>query len=269
MNPWQVVKNLRYRIGARKWPDAGGGTVIPSVKIVPAAFDVLFQAAVRKPVLGIKPGPAVPDPETRGFMDQRIDLLLVVDVVGDDLGEPAMVGAGRPGGAIQSQARGILEVEEELKREIRSLVAEGFRLTVLDDGDSDALEDQNGHYLAYRTYTVLARCTEDRYYHPPRNLVATGGVGSVALTWVLPPDRYDRRSVVLRRAAGATPPASATAGVGVALVGFLPTSVVDAGLAPGTYSYAIFGGYDETGSATNQRFSAQETGTTRASVTVT
>lgn len=107
-----------------------------------------------------------------------------------------------------------------------------------------------------------------RFYHPPRLFKATGGGGQVSLTWALPPDRFDRLKVVLRRASGATAPTSATDGTGVTLSGDLATSVTDSGLSAGTYSYAIFGGYDETNSTptTVDNYSSAVTFT---SVTVT
>lgn len=110
--------------------------------------------------------------------------------------------------------------------------------------------------------------TAARFYHPPRNLVATGGVGQVALTWVLPPTRFDTITTpILRRASGATAPTSVTSGTGVTLSAGA-TSVTDSGLAAGTYSYSIFMPYDETSTSptTADRWSGA---TSVTSVTVT
>ena len=91
----------------------------------------------------------------------------------------------------------------------------------------------------------------------------------MSLTWANPPSRYDLRRVRLRRAAGSTPPASISAGSEVTLAADLSTSVVDA-VAAGTYSYTLFGCYDETNSppSADQRFSDVEVGAYRAGVIV-
>jgi Cutinase/Fibronectin type III domain len=75
---------------------------------------------------------------------------------------------------------------------------------------------------------------------PVTNLTATPTSSSVALSWSNPSDA-DFAGVVIRRAVGATPPASATAGTLVTDAAKPATSYTDIGLAPGTqYSYALF-----------------------------
>ena len=62
----------------------------------------------------------------------------------------------------------------------------------------------------------------------------------INLAWTDPADS-DFAGVMIRRAAGSTPPSSPTAGTLVADVGFGSTSFTDTGLTPGsTYSYALF-----------------------------
>lgn len=271
MNVWQVEKQLRYLLRARLWQEAGGVVVFGSVHIT----NTLTEKAVstlRTPFVLIQTGGSTADPERPGYVHQEIPLILCVGMFGDQFGESAMIGANRPttGVPTASQGRGLLEVEEELLGTVRQVQeTSGVKIVSRSKSSAEALIIANRHDVYARSYNLEADCTDQRYYHPPLRLAATGGVGSVSLTWSLPPDRYDRRQILLRRAVGATPPASSTAGTGVTLGGLLATSVSDGGLAPGTYSYAIFCGYDETASGGNQRFSEQENGTTRASVVVT
>lgn len=68
--------------------------------------------------------------------------------------------------------------------------------------------------------------------------------GDATLAWRVPPDRFDRFRVRLRRAAGATAPATSTDGTNVAIAD-LATGVTDSPGA-GEFSYALFGQYDET-----------------------
>jgi len=101
-----------------------------------------------------------------------------------------------------------------------------------------------------REIGLKAWTTSIRSYPAPTRLTgAVPGGGVVNLTWSLPATRYDTYALVLRRAAGSTAPTSATSGTGVT-VGALVTSVSDSPGA-GTFSYALFMGYDEINSPTS------------------
>ncbi len=91
----------------------------------------------------------------------------------------------------------------------------------------------------------VANGTTAARFHPCPRFKATGGVGSVALSWTLPPARFDRLKIVLVRKSGSSAPSSVTDGTVVTLSGDLATSKTDT-LAAGTYSYSIFAAYDET-----------------------
>ena len=114
--------------------------------------------------------------------------------------------------------------------------------------------------------------TDERFYPPPIRFTAVDATaGNATLAWVNPPDRYDfhssataRGGMILRRAAGSTPPTGPTDGTGITLSGdFAESKTDDPGA--GEFSYALFAGYDETLDASNDRFSAAAT----ATVTVT
>lgn len=72
--------------------------------------------------------------------------------------------------------------------------------------------------------------------------LATGAITttSIALSWTNPTDA-DLASVIVRRAVGATPPATAAAGTAVTLANPTATTVTDTGLTATTgYAYAVF-----------------------------
>ena len=70
--------------------------------------------------------------------------------------------------------------------------------------------------------------------------VGTRTASSIALAWTNPGDA-DLAEIVVRRAQGATAPATPTAGTAVPLATVKATSVTDSGLTAGTtYSYAVF-----------------------------
>jgi hypothetical protein len=171
-----------------------------------------------------------------------------------------------------------MEIEEEVEKAVGRLTgADGVRATVALVSAPSAQQAQ-GRIVVATEIQVRAGCTVRRHYDAPSFLVATGAAGSVSLSWVNPPLRWDqypgdahdgtRLAPILRYASGATPPSSATAGSdGGTLAASATTASVT--LAAGTYSFAIFQPYTETGGSAAERYSAQETGTTRASVVVT
>lgn len=264
MNAWQISKELKSRLESDTWP--GGVAVFGGVRVVGASFDDVFRN-FRTPAIAIKIGPSVADDNAQGFLEQRIDILLIVAVAGDEIGENAVTGGNRTSGQTASHGRGLLEVEEEIKSTVRAMISDGFRLSLVAETDSEGVVLEGVPFAIHRTYTVLCRCTADRFYHPPRNLVAPVAGPSVSLSWLLPPPRYDLREIVVRRAAGSVPPPGPTSGTGIVLAGLLDTAVVDAPGA-GMFSYSVFAGYDETGSGTNERFSDLVTGSFRAGVVV-
>ena len=256
MNPWQVARQMKFKLAAATWP-TGGSAVFSQVAVVSAAFDSLFE--YRTPWCAIKPSGSPVDAEEPDLVAEGFEVLIAVAIHGDAVGQNATIGANRTGGQSVSEGRGLLEVEEESKRVIRQMAdADGVHMVLSSSSDAGGdVNEQKEPMAVRRTYNVTAHCTTQRYYHPPRCLVIAGGV----LTWALPPTRFDTRRMVVRRASGATPPATATSGTDVP-VAALATTVTD-NPGAGTWSYAIFMAYDETGSGTDERFSEQEVGTTR------
>jgi hypothetical protein len=263
VNPWQIAKQLRFKLAARTWSDVGGLTVFGSVVVTTGDIPAVL-GNFRSPSCAIKIGSATADPEQQKLITQTFDVLIAVALHGDPVGQAALVGHGRTLGQTASQGRGILEVEKELKAVVFSMTdQDGVRMILSTTTDAGVVAaDADKPFAVGRIYSLEAKCCTDEYYHPPKRLVATGGAGSVTLSWALPPTRFDTLRVVLRRAAGATAPTSATAGTGVTLSGPLATTVVDT-VAAGAYSYAIFMAYDETGNGNAERYSEQEVGTTR------
>lgn len=220
-------------------------------------------AKLRAPFALIRVGGATADDDVPSLLTEELEVALVASSVGDEKGQSALLGAARSSGRTSSKGRGLLELEEELFRAAALLGgASGIRLNLSAKTGGQALLDGTT-LAASRGYTFRARTSVYRSYPAPSLLVATpAGSGSVSLTWSVPPARYDRLEVVLRRASGATAPTSATDGTGVTLSGALATSVTDSP-GVGTFSYAIFAGYDETSAtpATTDRWSSAVTRT--------
>lgn len=277
MNAFQYARQIQKVIADQTWVDSPSeyvfgrhvtGTGTGGSVIVTDGPEAKALVELRRPLCLVTVGNNVPDEEHPDLELQEFDLILVTEVMGDDLGERVLLGGPRPsaGGQGSSRGRGLLEVEERVKAACGRLSgADGCPAALACIGSPPSQKVDTGFMVSSRKYRLRAWCTRQATFDAPTSLLATGGVGSVTLSWALPPARWDRRQIVLRKASGATAPASATAGTGVTLSGDLATSVVDTVLA-GTWSYAVFCGYTETGAAANERFSAQSVGATRTVV---
>lgn len=277
VNAWQVARQLAYRLRSRTWPDGAAENIVRTAYVSAEGLEeVALELA--PPYALITIGSAQTDPEAADLIRQTFDVLLVASGEGDEIGQRAVAGGPRSAaGQGSSLGRGLLEIEEEMMRALgldpsgsagESL---GIGLRCTHRGAAAGAKTSGLGSLVARSYALEAVCTRRRTYHAPLRLTATGGVGQVTLAWALPPDRFDRRRMVVRRLAGAVAPALPTAGTDVP-VAALAVGVADAGLAPGDYSYGVWMAYNETwteqhdaatASASDERFSDQETGTTR------
>ena len=100
---------------------------------------------------------------------------------------------------------------------------------------------------AARKFEFEAIVTASPTYPPAAFFHGVAGSGSATLRWAEPPDRSDYTGLVLRRASGSTPPASATDGTGIAISPHVET--VNNSPGAGTWSYALFAEYGTTYSA--------------------
>lgn len=280
MNPWQVAQQIQFALRTRRWQGDGAAELVfhyASVRVTGGLTTEQF-ARMTPPTAYIVPGALRADTDLHGLSDGSFAVRVTAQNV-DPVGESVLIGGNRTGGQGSSGGRGLLEIEAEVLATIEHLNRViGFKMTGGFDGAPEVAYDGELAYIASRVGTFTTECTRAPYYHPPQRLVATaGGSGTVVLAWANPPERFDfhdtltpaweaaRGSLILRRASGSTPPASATAGDGVTLAGAFSTGVTDSPGA-GTWSYALFAAYDETGSGTAERYSDQETGTTRTVV---
>lgn len=262
MNMWQLLRQAQYVLRARAW--TGGATkVFASQSVLVSLARPQDLAGARLPAVILRPLSGSPDPRHRqqpGLLQRSFAATLVTGVMGDIFGEAPIVGSHRAA-LTQSEGRGHLEVEEELLQTLGDLgAAGGVTIRLMTSSVPEPQQVEGLGHVVSTAYAFEAFVLRDRYYPGATQFLATRAGGNVGLSWALPPDRFDRLSVILRRAAGATPPATATAGTGVTLSGDLATTVTDSPGA-GTFSYSLFAAYDETGSGTPERYSSAETHT--------
>ena len=243
------------------WPDSPGEVIFGDVKVSAG----VAQSGIGKlifPFASIVPREGTVDPDDPQLWNVVFEVVVIARVAGDSFGETVLIGGPRTSQG-SSGGRGLTEIEEEVKKTLRFLNAtSGVRIRLLGSGAVVAVENAELGYVASRAYQFAARTTDERSYAAATRFTAVDATGGdVDLAWTLPPDRFDRNALVLRRAAGATPPASVSAGTGIT-VGALVTSLTD-DPGVGEFSYSLFMGYDETNEtpATSDRFSAAATAT--------
>jgi len=260
VNAWQVMRQLRYLLREADWSDSPGSPVFGTSVYVTSGVDPSAAATrLRFPACLIAPGSTQVDEDQDDLDESTIVVTLCASVPGDWTGEAALLGAARAGGAGSSGGRGLLELEEVVRDAVGYLDGQdGIRLQIVGASEPEPTPLEGNTFAVARRIELSAWCRVDRSYPPARGLAATTAGATVALAWTTPPTRYDLLRMVLRRAAGSTAPTSPTAGTGVTLGSGLATSVNDTPGA-GTWSYALFAGYAETGGATPDRYSSAAT----------
>ncbi len=249
MNLWQVARQVRYQIKNRDW--TGTSTpIFPVGSVVVSNLPItrLISQGVRVPFSALRIMSGQVDPEygqSTDILRRDLAVTVAVGVHGDHKGEDPLIGAHRT--ADTSKGRGLLEVEEEVLDEIGLMNAlEGVSIQFLANTIPEPQVADNDPSIMFCDYVHQAWVTRQRAYHECSGFTATDDAvsGDVDLAWDVPPDRFDRLSVILRRASGSTPPATYDAGTGVTLSGLLAESVTDSP-GVGTFSYSLFAAYDE------------------------
>ena len=257
MNVWQVCKQIKYLLQQRKWENDASGSFVfnaNSVNVTVGPMEQAFSTMIT-PVALIRPGAATSDPthdEEPNLIMQSLGVMLSVVVPGDEIGENALLGAGRQS-QTSSKGRGLLD-----NRAKPDAVAE--------------LVDET-RYSAYREYTFEVLCTSERFYPSVTRMTAVdaAGAGDATLTYLHAPIRFDITEARILRVSGATPTTNPTdgsatvvaAGGGALTLGI--KTVTDSPTA-GQFSYSIWQAYDETGNGTVDRYSDNAA---TATVTVT
>jgi len=236
-----------YRLALATWP--GGDPLFAAVHVTrgsPQAVQELVER-LAVPFCLVRPDAAERyGDEHDDLLSLRLGILFAAAEAGDAgaLGERATAGGARVGGDASSSGRGVLELEERVRSELERVdEALGVFLHPT-GGELASVAVPGAPYVASQEIFVEVRCARDRYYHPARNLSASVVAGTVNLAWTLPPDRWDRLRVMLRRIAGSSPPTTTT-GTEVTLSSDLATSASDTP-GTGTWTYGVFAGYDES-----------------------
>lgn len=248
MNSWQDLRQLVYLARALTW-SGGGKLFAPQSVVVSKNLQEVLGARLSPPVCVFAPGDSQTDPEhgqEPGLEVRTFQMIVIGLVPADVVGSAVLMGANRA--AATAGGKGVLEIDAPLLAGLRQVSdAGGIRLQSVRKGDSGTATADGSSY-GWQEHRLELVGGDQKFFHAPTRFVATGGVGQVVMTWKLPADRFDFRRLILRRASGSTPPASATDGTGIPLGGTPDgrsalgvTNTVGAG----TYSYSLFAAYDD------------------------
>lgn len=270
MNAHQAIQLLRARLREVAWADGAQDLVFGErgVRITAGSPELgVLLDELPLPFALVQLGASDPDEFDSRLNRQEFAIFYACSVEQDPVGEGAIIGGARPDGLGGSRGAGLLEVEQRVLEQVRrikqsdGLTLRATRRTATGGVGIDAIG-----YLAYRSIVVEALLTDAASYPAPSEAAAADQTGGVArLTWTDPPSRFDLVHVRIRRAAGATPPATVSAGDAVADVA-IGAETYDDDPGAGEFSYSLFAGYDDDGDGAVDSYSAAEA---RAQATVT
>ncbi|ANS05703.1 hypothetical protein [uncultured Mediterranean phage] len=243
-----MARQIEHLLAADTWP-GGSELVFGTVKVSNYVTEDFYRQLVNGPFAIVSVGSDTPDDEKPNWIRQIFRVTYGTSNAGDRYGRAAIVGSGRLSAKTSSKGRGILEIRGRISAVLRRIQDDnGVKISARGRGSIE-IDPVNGGYLAAQTQEIEALCTETEYYHPPlRVTVADATGGNALITWVDPPDRWDRANgarIQVRSAAGATPPATQADGTLVANVA-IGTQTLTHAAGVGQISYTLFAGYDET-----------------------
>lgn len=250
MNSYQLAKQIEYILAAHAWAEGAQELVFANVVPTQLVTEDLYANLINGPFAIVSLGSETPDDEKPNYTKQIFRITYGTTLAGDRFGKASLVGSGRTGGVGSSKGRGILELRTEVSRALRRLQEDsGIKIVLRGRGTPETDNVEKG-YLIAQTQEFEAQCVETAYYHPPERAVASDVGGGVTLTWLDPPDRWDKvttEGIMIRRATGSTPPATTSAGTLVAEVDLGTETYTDTPLGADTYSYSLFAAYNEQG----------------------
>lgn len=159
MTEEDLILNFKIELVAQTWTGSSN-VVFPtgSVKVVPSIANSIQQAlnTMRTPIALIETGTAESDPEfdeEPDFMRFTFNTALIVSIPGDAVGENAILGANKSGGATKSQGQGIVELSQEFYNAVGKLNAlESITMQIRQKGEQGAVFKPPSMWIVYRIY---------------------------------------------------------------------------------------------------------------------
>lgn len=268
MNRWQTAQQIAFLIRNKVWPDAPSEPVVRTAVVSDLPVEAVYTAE-STPFVLVKPVGNERD-EEHPERDQvsRYEVSVAAEGWTDVEGTSALVGANRvaPSGGLThqgtSQGRGLLEIEEMVRQACTSRDGSGAFVGACSDTSAELVVMPGGVVVSTVKLVVEAwSTTRDRTYPAPRLLTATGAAGVVSLTWAGTPRRWDTLGgatpqYAVYYQAGSTAPAYGAGTLYTPTAGSTAASITTGA---GTWSFALFSLFDETGNGVNERQTSNPT----------
>lgn len=274
LNPWQLERQLQYRVRSFLWPTAVGsgparGSNEPLFKkqqviVTPLPTALVLERMV-PPLCLIRPAQTTGHRERPEIHTEAHFLLEVVT-----RNQTHFAGQGAAQGDLRedvgrSTARGADELLTQVFQQLAAV--RGIQARPRNSSASQMETMQGSNVIVSRKLDVIARFVPVAAGYTPgsRFLVTKTSGGHFTLTWALPYDRYDLAQLKIVRKKGSTPttPTDGTAvltSTGTALT--LPVTVTDVITVSETWTWGLWFGYDEGGiSPPDYSYSPQLAGT--------
>jgi hypothetical protein len=259
VNIWQVAKQVRYLLRARRWEGNGAYEQVFNEESVIVSsnppMDALKIVTPPMAIIRIMGGSLDPQYRQNPRMVQRsIGITLATWGPHDPHNTAPIIGGARRNtatfGQESSEGRGLTEIEEEVY-EVLALAGQTQGVKIQIAGATEQITEAHPQvgWISSEELEFDVWCNSARRYHPVEEFRASEAGGTVTLNWSLPPDRFDLFRIVIVRKAGSSPSSDVTDGTTI-LTSTIPysglaTSTTNAPGA-GTWTYTAFVAYDET-----------------------
>jgi hypothetical protein len=255
VNDFQAVRRIESVLRARLWRgfvgDAGVGNKIWQDGSVMGTQEVADDGidSMPPPLVAVSLGEGRADPEHPEIVTQEFIVTLGVAIAGDQVGRSALLGANRAD-KDSSAGRGLLEFQAELYDALALLGdQEQFNVHLAGIGHPRPIINADVGYMLLRAYRFEGIVTVAPTYQRPATFSGSVLAGTVTLVWTAPDDTAGLVDYVVRRVSGTIPTPFPDGGTGIALGSPLDLTV-DNIPGSGTWTYSLFGGYDDLGGAT-------------------
>lgn len=237
MNPLQMALQIKHKLQTVAW--TGGDVVFGTRGVVVFAgtpSEKQFPPAYPWALVGI--GSGAMDADHPEFITQTYGIMIAANVVGDPMGEFALIGSSILN-QTSSAGRGVAEVTERARYAVQSLTgADGAKIQLSSTSIGGPFPlGQTGRHIAVQELTLQALCTSQPHYAAPQQIAHDG----TTWTWLGAPcsSRYDFLQYRLTRKTGSAASSSPTDGTIV----YTGTAASFTGVKSSGNTYTVFADY--------------------------
>ena len=245
MNPWQMSQQLKHLLSTVAWPTGSAETVFgvngvhvfagtPTEEQIPPVFPWVM--------VGIDGGEA--DQDHPELITQGYTLISAAHVLGDTLGEHALIGGGTSDLG-SSKSLGVGEVAERVRSALEDLTgADGAKILVTSVATGTPTPLGRGLHIVLDEHSIEALCTSALHYSAPQVITNNG------TTWTWEgghcSSRFDFLQYRMVSKSGSSPSTDPSDGTVV----YTGTAATIAGIPTAATTYTVFADYNARGGTT-------------------